>query len=106
MVPFFIKLNVKSSFRVKCISESVDSKKRLICIDFLYKSGPAIDWTSIFIHTIHLFSKNWQIVEGSDKIMKRDGILMIYMTIEEIEVEDKTDFNQLSRKHREVLITE
>jgi hypothetical protein len=106
MVPFFFKLNVRSSFRVKCISESIEAKRRLICIDFLYKSGPAIDWSTIFIHTIHLFSKNWRIVEKSDKIMKRDGILMIYLTIEEIETENPEEFAKLSRKNREVLITE
>lgn len=44
-------------------------------------------------------------VKGTDKIIKREGILMIYLTIEEIEVDIK-NFDQLSRKHREVLIDE
>jgi 3'-phosphoadenosine 5'-phosphosulfate sulfotransferase (PAPS reductase)/FAD synthetase len=109
MVPFFFKLNVKSSFRVKCISESIEAKKRLVCIDFLYKSGPAIDWSTIFIHTIYLFSKNWQVIKGTEKIMKRDGILMIYVTIQEMdvpEVEGEAEFLAQSRKCRSVNITE
>jgi hypothetical protein len=70
----------------------------------LYKSGPAIDWGTIFIHTIYLFSKNWKVEQGSHKIIKRDGILMIYLTIDEVAVEDAINFQKLTRKEREVLI--
>jgi len=106
MVPFFLKLDVKSSFRVKCISESIQPRKRMICIDFLYKCGPAIDWSTIFIQRMHLFSRNWFIVKGTEQIIKRDGILMIYLTIEEKEVEEHSEFIKKTRKEREVEITE
>ena len=100
---FFIKLNIQSSFRVKCISECIAPQRRLICIDFLYKCGPAINWQDIHLDRIYFLSNCWNLIPGTEVITKKEGIFMIYLTIEKDETVDD-ELLGLSRKERQVFI--
>lgn len=102
---FFVEMDIQSSFRIKCMTECLEPDKRLICIDFLYKCGPLINWEEIFIDRIYLLSHYWKLVKGSEILTKREGIFMVYLTVERnFEVEDEEQ--KLPRKQRKVWLSE
>lgn len=104
---FFIGLDIQSSFRIKCMTECLEPNKRLICIDFLYKCGLAIKWEEVFIDKIYLLSNFWKLVKGSEVLTKREGIFMVYLTVEkDDEIEDQDFLIGLTRKQREVWLKE
>lgn len=102
---FFIELDIQSSFRIKCMTETLEPNKRLICIDFLYKCGPAINWEDVFIDKIYLLSNSWKFVKGTEVVSKRDGIFMIYLIVEEGQNVDE-EILKLTRKERELWLND
>lgn len=105
VTPFYVGMQIKSSFTLKCHNETIAENQRLVCIDTLSKISPQLDPAQVSVSKLIMFSKNWKIVENSQKISRVDGAQMIYLKIEEVKSPEES-FYELSRKQREVFALE
>ena len=103
----FIEMLVRSSTRIKSYVEIPKPGERLICVDFLYKTGPSINWSKLKILGFYIISNAWDYIPDSEEIISDNDneVCLIYFNMKKRKDVDEKEL-MLDRTLRKVFLDE